>query len=229
MFPSDPYGEIQMLLSQLPDSAAKIVAKSREFRGDDEIDFALELLRMAIARDPAPVLRGELVDLLVAEGRALEAVDEALKILGEAPEQPAAQRALRRALIAGLPHTTLRLVEVANELGRLDPVLAEDLLLDAIDEQPADVLLREQLAQFYASQKRIAECIAASQAILDLDPDHDEATLMLAAAHLKEGDLPRAQKLLERARARGCDLPMVQTLEEKVAAVVKLIAEARKP
>lgn len=228
MIPEDPYGEIQMLIAGLPDSASTVVAKSRDFRDIGDIDFAFELLRMAIEKDPAPVLLSELADLLISEGRLDEASEISMRSLELDPTHRGAQRVLRNALLAGLPENALHVADVALRFAQTEPDLTEDILVNAIERAPNDIMLREQLAQFYGSHRRVVDCIAALQGILALDPEHDEAMLMLAAAFIKEGDFPRAQKLLNKARRRGVDSPMLEQLEKKIGDVVQVIAGAKK-
>ena len=136
MIPEDPYGEIQMLVSGLPDSAATVVAKSREFRDAGEIDFAFELLRMAIGKDRAPVLLTEMADLLISEGRLDEASEVSLEGLDADPNHRGAQRALRTALVAGLPENALHVAEVALRFAETDPDFTEDILQTAIEKSP---------------------------------------------------------------------------------------------
>ncbi len=229
MIPSDPYGEIQMLLAGLPDSAPNVVAKSREFRDDDEIDFAFELLRQAVERDPAPVLLAELADLLAAEGRREEAVETAMSALGAESSSGYAREVLSRVLTSELPRGAARLADAAWKFAENGDVeFAEDLFVDAVEAAPENILLREQTARFYAEHRRVDDCIVHLEALLALDPEHENALAMLAAAFIKKGELPRAQKLLERARLQGIDPQMLQKLERKIGAVVDVIARSRK-
>lgn len=229
MIPSDPYGEIQMLLSGLPDSAPNVVAKSREFREDDEIDFAFELLRQAVSKDPAPVLLAEFADLLAAEGRREEAVETAMSALGAEASSGYAREVLTRILTSELPRGAARLADAAwtfAENGELD--FAENLFIDAVEVAPDNLLLREQTARFYAEQRDIPNCIVHLEALLSIEPEHDDALLMLAAAFIKTGELPRAQRLLERARRQGVEADTLDKLERKIGAVVDVISRSQK-
>ena len=226
MIPEDPYGEIQMLVSALPDSASTIVAKSKEFRKAGDVDFAFELLQRAIDKDPAPAMREEYADLLFSEGRTDEALVEARKCLEEDPSRRHGRTVLRKALVDGLPETARSLVDTALEFD--DESFTEELLLAGVQEEPDNLVLLEQLARFYAMQRKVSSLIATLQSILEVDPEHGEALLMLAGAHLKEGDLPRAQKILDKARRQGVDSPRIEDLERKIADVVSVISEAQK-
>lgn len=228
MIPEDPYGEIQMLISELPDSANRVLAKSKEFRAAGDVDFAFELLRHAVERDPAPMLLVEHADLLASEGRTEEAVQQALAAIKDAPSGKYAREVLRRALLNGLPGSTVQLAAVARDfVVRRDTDYAEELLCAAVEREPEQVVLREQLAQLYATQHRISECIEQVEMILAVQPEHEQAQLMLAAAFLKQGDLPRAQKLLDRARRRGVSGPFLDELEAKIGEVIGVISRSK--
>lgn len=226
MIPEDPYGEIQMLVSELPDSANTIAAKAREFRDADEVDFAYQLLKLAIAKDPAPMLRAAHADLLLRDGMWDEALHVARECEANDPSQVHGRRILKRVLLQGLPESasTIARTAVAHD----DVTFAEQLLQEGVDAEPENIILLEQLARHYATQRQVADCIITLQQLLEVEPGHDEALLMLAGAFIKQGDLPRGQKLLNKARKRGVSSRRLEELEKKIGEVVNVISQAKK-
>jgi predicted Zn-dependent protease len=228
MIPEDPYGEIQMLISELPDSAHTIVAKSREFRMSGDIDLALEMLGRALKKDRAPVLLAERADLLLSEQQSSAAAELALEALQSDERRQVGREVLMRALVLGLPEQTGLLARTALSFAEEDPEYCEAMLQAGLDKEPDNITLREQLAQFYAAKHRVDACIRELDELLERAPEHEGAQVMLAAAFIRNGDIPRGKHLIDKARAQGLQSSVLDELERQVEAVVNVIARSKK-
>lgn len=217
MLPEDPYGEIQMLVAGLPDSARSIVSKSKEFRAADSVDFALMLLERAAAVDPLPVILAEHADLLAAEGQLGAALDISLQAAVSDPTNGFVREVLRTVLVEGLPQSMDYLAQIATLFAEEDEVdFAEDLLRAAIQHDPDNVRLRLMLAAFCAEHGRFTGCIVELHAVLRIEPEHAEAQLMLAEALLANRDVSGAKKWLEKSKGNGADAGKVDAIERRL-------------
>lgn len=218
MISEDPYGEIQMLVAELPDSARSIVSKSKEFRHAGEIDLALMLLDRAVATVPVPMLLAEKADLYAAEERFDEALDVSLQAVVRDPTNVSARYVLRRVLVGALPGAVEYLMQISKLFAEEDEVdFAEDLLRAAVDAHPDEIPLRRLLANFYMERGRLSSCIVELQGLLRVDPDNLEAQVMIAAAMADNGDASGAQRWLRKARAGGATTRMLARVEAKLA------------
>ncbi|MCG6930332.1 MAG: tetratricopeptide repeat protein [Desulfofustis sp.] len=76
------------------------------------------------------------------------------------------------------------------------------LLMDNIDAEPDDTASRMLLARLYVQQKKYHEAIAQYEAVLDLEPEHEEAMLRLGILLDQTGQRDKGRRMLTRLVTR---------------------------
>jgi serine/threonine-protein kinase len=144
--------------------------------------LAMESIQRAIQLDAGlAIAHVRLSKILTEAGRTPEAVEEALKALGVAPDNADAFRALAGAYAAAGQNQE-----------------AEEAFRNAIRRQPADWYGHYALGFFYFQRGRDGEARTAWEAARKLTPDNELVHRNLAVLALREGRFKDASDMLER-------------------------------
>ena len=158
------------------------------------LNKAIDFYRLALKQDPsATFLTQELTDLYIQSGQLNRAVTEAEEMLRQSPDNLDARRMLGRIYT--------RLIGDAQQ-GKID----EKMLAKSVDQyqaivakDPKDQESQLVLARLYRLSHKSVEAEKTYKAVLEGEPDNEEALTGLAMVYSDVGDTRGAIEMLRRA------------------------------
>ena len=110
---------------------------------------------------------------------------------------------LREALAASPDNNYLRLILIQALIGHQAWDDAQQECLAALKREPQSVPAKVCLAQVYYGKQAYSTAIIVLEEILQEQPDHMEALLLISKAFLQEDDRARAAEMYQRVKARN--------------------------
>jgi cellulose synthase operon protein C len=182
---------LKRALEQAPDDADLLLESARlaVARGDFQpaMDLPERIAKSPAAHVRAQVLRGS---IRLARGQHREALDELVK----------ARESGR--MVLSIPEKLALVASITETHLALEDADAADKSLAMLDQWAPEVATTRYLHARVAMLKRDpATVVTECQKALRADPNHLQAQLLLAAAHLGQGSLEQAQETLDRLLA----------------------------
>jgi lipopolysaccharide biosynthesis regulator YciM len=162
------------------ETAERLSAEARQAKVRGDSQSAEHLLTEAVERNPSDCeTRLELSEMLLAHGSSEAAIVHLQKLVEQNPDDPRSYVGLAEGMF------------MQRNLPEADRLVAKALELDP--RQTRGLLLRGKIEQTRGSDQRALD---AYYEVLAGEPDHIEATMLVARLHLRHGDGRLAAPLL---------------------------------
>ena len=162
----------QSTVTARSETAERLSAEARQAKVRGDSQSAEHLLTEAVERNPGDCeTRLELSEMLLAHGSTAAAIVHLQKLIDQNPDDPRSYVGLAEAMY------------MQRNLAEADRLVAQALELDA--RQTRGLLLRGKIEQTRGNDERALDDYYE---VLACEPDHIEATMLVARLHLRHGD-----------------------------------------